>query len=243
MRKNIYIEDHALAFAFIPDGPFLAGSSAEQIEHVFRQVEYLGIQKEWLYKEFPQHSVVIQDFWIGVFQVTNSFRNLIVGRSGSHPDDDDLPAIFPKMDDIGQFLGQLNTRTGRSFRLPSEYEWEKAARGTLGSMYPWGNEFAPNKCNTLEGGIGHLVDADNFRDFASPFGLIQCSGNAEEWTSSKYHVYPGGSPIRDKFGGPHDYPVLKGGKYNSHLDLTHCARRHGLSERSVPGLRLVLDAI
>lgn len=243
MKKEIYIESHALAFAFVPEGSFLAGSSVQQIEHVFGEVKHLGIKKEWLYKEFPQHSVKTQDFWIGIFQVTNSFRNLIVGTSGSHSDNDNLPAIFPKMEDVDLFLWELNTRTGSSFRLPSEYEWEKASRGTLGSLYPWGDEFSPNKCNTVEGGIGYLVDVDNFRDSASPFGLIQCSGNAEEWTSSKYHVYPGGSPVCDKFGGPNDYAVLKGGKFNSHLDLAHCARRHGLSERSVPGLRLVLDTI
>lgn len=89
------------------------------------------------------------------------------------------------------FCRWLSWRSGRSYdlddvanwavRLPTEYEWEKAARGTDGRIYPYGNEFDAGKSNTDESGFGQTIPVTQYPAGASPYGVIDMSGNVWEW--------------------------------------------------------------
>ncbi len=72
-------------------------------------------------------------------------------------------------------------------RLPTEFEWEKAARGTNGLEYPYGNEFDAQKCNTKESGIGQTTPVTAYPQGASPYGALNMSGNVWEWCLSAYN--------------------------------------------------------
>ena len=127
--------------------------------------------------------------------------------------------------DARAYCDWLSAVTGKPYRLPTEAEWEKAARGTDGRAYPWGNEWDPTRCNAKESGREDASPVGLHAHGASPYGLLDMAGNVWEWTSSLYRSYP----FRED-DGRHDLQsadprVLRGGSWLDSFDSTRASCR------------------
>lgn len=148
-------------------------------------------------------------------------------------DDRDLaspgkPVVGVNWFEADAYCRWLAAMTGIEFRLPDELEWEKAARGTDGREFPWGEKFDSALCNTNKSYIETTTPVGLYPGGVSPFGLFDASGNVWEWTSSWYEKYPGGDDD-DSFG--EKFRVVRGGAWDLDRVLARCASRN----RGTPG--------
>jgi formylglycine-generating enzyme required for sulfatase activity len=109
------------------------------------------------------------------------------------------PVVLVSHGDALAYAAWLSRRTGRQWRLPSEAEWEKAARGSDGRRFPWGDEFLADRLNSHDNGPFDTVPVGTFSNGASPFGILDGAGQVYEWTDT-----PAGS----------DRAIVKGGSWD-----------------------------
>jgi formylglycine-generating enzyme required for sulfatase activity len=108
-----------------------------------------------------------------------------VWRAGRPPQGRaDHPVVVVSHDDALAYAAWLSRKTGMRWRLPTEAEWEKAARGTDGRRFPWGDEFDPSRLNSHDSGPFDTLPVGSFHGGDSPFGLTDAAGQVYEWTST-----------------------------------------------------------
>ncbi len=194
----------------VPEGEFLMGSN--DVDREAKALQY-GSKKPWFANEGPQRRVSLKRFYIDKFEVTNAKYKEFVAAKGKKPPAHwpggaipsnlaEHPVVFVSWQDAHDYCNW------RGMRLPTEAEWEKAAAGTDGRSFPWGNEFDVKKVNTL-GEYGGSTPVGTFKNGASPYGALDLSGNAQEWTSDWYQQYPGNAFKDDDYG--EKFKVVRGG--------------------------------
>lgn len=97
---------------------------------------------------------------------------------------EDHPVVMVSYKDASRYAEWLTSKTGTQWRLPSEAEWEKAARGTDGRTFPWGSKFLPSHLNSHDNGPFDTVAVGSYPLGASPFGLLDAAGQVFEWTAT-----------------------------------------------------------
>ena len=179
--------------------------------------------------ERPQHRVDLPAFWIDAQAVTNAEYARFVEQtghkapphwlSGPHPPEiADHPVTNVSWHDAQAYAAWVGER------LPTEAEWEKAARGTDGRIWPWGNAFHPSRCNSRESGLGSTAPVDGCSPAGdSPYGASGMAGNVWEWTSDRYGPYPGASYRCSSYA--EDNRVLRGGSWSYSREFCRCSTR------------------
>lgn len=113
------------------------------------------------------------------------------------PGREDHPVVLVSVDDARGYAAWLTGQTGHRWRLPTEHEWEKAARGTDGRYFPWGNGFAPDRLNSADAGPFDTTAVGQYPAGISPFGILDGAGQVYEWTATAQgaarHIVKGGS--------------------------------------------------
>jgi formylglycine-generating enzyme required for sulfatase activity len=228
----------------VPGGSFLRGMRLEQAAEVAREYD---LPLSWLAKACPQQEVEVDPFEIARFPVTQQEWAEFLAHSDAGERPRGWPSARPERgrenhpvhgvshDAMLAYCDWLSGETGLRYRLPTEVEWEKAARGPSGRAYPWGERFDPRCANTREAGVGETTPVGVFPAGASPYGALDMAGNVEECTGSLYRLYPG-SPVQDPEEG--SYVVTRGGCFALDGDLARCDRRHGLPFAPAAGFRL-----
>lgn len=200
-----------------------------------------------------QHTVTLPAYEIARFPVTVAEFACFVRFGHVAPRDWhaqlgklDHPVVNVTWQDAVDFAYWLSVRTSQSWwRLPTEAEWEKAARGTDGRIYPWGDSFDKSPCNTSESSISAMTPIGNFPTGASPYGLHEVAGNVWGRTSSRFISYPYTISGEREYPNSADYRVLRGGSWRDSAVFARAAYRLGnqpLNIYGCDGFRLVRAA-
>ena len=189
--------------------------------------------------ERPPHAVFVDAFEIDQFEVTNEGFEKFVAETGHVTDAEQAgetswryyakdkprhPVVRVSWNDANAFCKWVEKR------LPTEAEWEKAARGTDARVYPWGNNWDVDKANTKDAGYRGTIIVGSFPAGASPYGVMDMAGNVAEWTSDwfkPYPGYPGGDSEAQYFG--EKYRVIRGGGWFSDQNLVRTTERSASS--------------
>jgi len=225
----------------IPAGPFLMGNTKATDDMAFNN-------------EAPQHKIAVDAFWIGKYPITNAQYTTFVEDGGytehwrhcwtevgwqwRSSNERTGPRTFGGMFNLANhpvvgvtwyeahaFCQWLSARSNRAVALPTEAQWEKAARGLDGRRYPSGLELTSDYAHYNETYIGANSSVGIFPKGASPFDVLDMAGNVWEWTSSEYRDYPyDANDGREEREGD-ARRTLRGGSWILSVVIVRCASR------------------
>ncbi|HEY1389618.1 MAG TPA: SUMF1/EgtB/PvdO family nonheme iron enzyme [Ktedonobacterales bacterium] len=194
-------------------------------------------------REMPQYPVEVDGFAIGQHPVTVAEYACAVRAKGvSEPPASeflgtkvdwttqqtylDHPVVCVTWNDVVAYCAWLAKTTSQPWRLPSEAEWEKAARGADGRIYPWGDTLDELCCNTRESGNGMTTPVGRYPNGESPYHVQDMAGNAWEWSSTMFQLYPYRINDGRENLNSTDNRVLRGGSWNNVQQYARAAHRY-----------------
>jgi iron(II)-dependent oxidoreductase len=246
-----------MLFVFVPGGAFPMGSDWGDIYNNLQVLESAkrGRADEMYFaSEQPQAAIHLSPYFIGVYEVTNGeYRQFLEEwRAGKVAKECEWPLYLAEIDHAPfawqqpqyPFWGDRQPIVGITWldayafsrwmggRLPSEAEWEKAARGSDGRIWPWGNHFDPMRANTGESSNRRTLDVGTYPGGRSVFGCYDMAGNVGEYCldafdGSTYRYRAAKDPCLVERDPPNELRVIRGGRWNVFglLHTTRCTSR------------------
>lgn len=218
---NLY-NDVFLEFVHVPAGPFLMGSSSQDSD----------AEED----EKPIHEVWLDDYWIGRTPITKKQFGLFVvervlfrGRFAYDPTLAEHPVTKITWKNAKQYCDWASEVSGLSIGLPTEAQWEKAARGTERRIFPWGNQAPNHSLANFDGILNGTCPVGTFKQAndLSIYGALDLAGNVYEWIADRYgenyyQVSPKTNPENSEVS---DFRVLRGGSWSGDFSTLRAARR------------------
>lgn len=253
-----------MVMVYVPPGEFTMGSTDEEVDHALTLCnEYYGdCKRERFEREQPAHTVALDGFWIDRTEVTNAQFAAFLNEAGNQ---EERNVTWLELKDetclIEHKGGEFRPKSGYGdhpvvevswygaaaycewvgARLPTEAQWEYAARGPEGHIFPWGDELDVTRLNycdadcdsdwadeSFDDGYASTAPVGSYPDGASWVGAFDLSGNVWEWTADRYGEYPSGGQENPTGPSTGDYRVNRGGSwYNSWSNLRAAYRTGG----------------
>lgn len=238
--ENLYLNPapNAIEMVYVQGGTFIMGCTSEQ--------------NDCAEEERPAHEVVINDFLIGKYEVTQAQWHEVMRTNENLSGCNDCPMVNISWDGLLKFLRKLNSRTGKKYRLPTEAEWEYAARGgRLSTLLNGENIFQYAGDFNIEE-VAWYSQNSNYKAHsvgqkkANELGIYDMSGNVWEWCNDRYSIdYYKQSPKKSP-KGPSSWKdrVLRGGSWKNYSWSCRVASRHSENPKvfnNTIGFRLALD--
>ena len=190
-----------IAMVYVSGGTFTMGATSEQGSDAWDD-------------EKPAHSVTLSGYYIGKYEVTQELWKAVMGSNPSNFKGDNLPVERVSWNDVQEFLRKLNAMTGKNYRLPTEAEWEFAARGgnsSRGYKYSGGNSIGNVAWFGVNSGSRtHAVGTKS----PNELGIYDMSGNVYEWCQDWYGSYSSSSQRNPQGPNSGSFRVYRGGSWN-----------------------------
>ena len=240
--EQIISEVDGAPMVLVPGGEFIMGTSDELMDY-YREV-FIYRRDERFADERPDHEVYLDAYYIDVYEVTNERYQAFMQATGYEPiayvnpkDPPDFPAIVGNCEDADAYASWAGKR------LPTEAEWEKAARGTDERIWPWGDEWDATILNANDAtgeldGYALTAPVGQYPQGTSPYGVHDMAGNVWEWTADWYSAdyYEVSPRVNPRGPASGTNRVIRGGGWAENLDFTRCSGRFGAT---APGSLLV----
>ncbi|MBO7279020.1 MAG: SUMF1/EgtB/PvdO family nonheme iron enzyme [Bacteroidales bacterium] len=198
--KTNFTADYGIEMVFVEGGTFQMGATSEQGSDAYDD-------------EKPVHSVTLSDFYIGKYEVTQAQWKAVMGKNPSRFQGDNLPVENVSWNDIQEFIKKLNRLTGKRYRLPTEAEWEYAARGGKKSKgYKYAGSNSIGEVAWYDSNSGYETHPVGQKQ-PNELGLYDMSGNVWEWCQDWYGNYNSSSQTNPSGPASGSYRVLRGGSW------------------------------
>jgi formylglycine-generating enzyme required for sulfatase activity len=245
-------EKDGMVMVFVPAGEFMMGGDAD-VPLALCQKDFGGCSRDRYTDEEPPHLVYLGSYWIDQTEVTRAmYKQCVIAKVCDSPPTSNFakyatgsyanhPANFVAWDQAKSYCEWVGAN------LPTEAQWEKAARGTDGRMYPWGEEIDCTRTNydgCTEGGTSTV---GSYFTGASPYGALDMAGNVDEWVAdwydaNYYKISPSSNPQGPTSGNDR---VVRGGAWGFLENYVRSASRDKVDptmKSDITGFRCARDA-
>ncbi len=239
-----------MVMVYVPGAEgFRMGSTDVEVQFAFDLAKKYNAdaKREWFDDEKPAHTTALAGFWLDRTPVTNAQFVLFLDAKGNQ-EEGGVPWVDLDAARIESGSRQWRLQSGyadhpivgvswygaRAYaawagaRLPTEAEWEYAARGPEGGVFPWGDQWDPSRCNSGEGGPKATTPAGRYPTGASWCGALDLAGNVWEWAADWYGPYPPGRQVNPTGPASGQHRVLRGGSWLPRSYDVRGANRYGV---------------